>query len=743
MAVTRKKVSCVIFDAPSEMPDNQLPTYADVMKFYNLTKQKLKYELNNKDPPHHNVAEIVTTKVEQIWDKASIPHVSHRRVQEMLNKYHKTFMNLLKPYKSRKDSGPYREKISQFKNESKKLFDICSCKCSFISQCQCEKSRKIPAIERDFLEDQRGPRGMIIAKVDEAESIKLQKRYIRKELTQRQMCSKSDIDDISEKQSDVCEEFSSTEEKTDASDDESDDDCMPDPNEQFRKLSDKQMRVKLPSLALACDRHGVSDRAAAGIASAVLQDVGIIHERDVSKVIDRSKVRRERCKKRGTLCANVSNTITGLYFDGRKDSTITLIKECDGKFHRKLTTEEHISIISEPGSIYFGHITPIAGSSKVIAAELIAYLSKKNVDLGGIKAVGCDGTVANTGNRGGIIRLLEVALNKPLQWFVCQLHANELPLRHLFEHLDGPTNGPKGFSGPIGKSLVACEKLPVVKYTPINCVLPTGLNSDDLSTDQKYLFDLCTAVSVGVCPVGLSLRNPGVINHSRWLTRANRILRLYIATRCPSDELKTMVTFIVTVYAPAWFEIKNTSSCKDGARHVHNTILKSRYLTDELKKVVDPVIQRNAFFTHPENLLLAMLTDEKSEIRKLALRRIMKSRKQKRTSSVRSFCVPVINFEATSYIDMIDWQKTPITEPPIVMDIDDDTFLTMIREEDTPRLDFARYPCHTQSVERHVKLVTEASQAVCGPEKRDGFIRARLESRSKMPKLDTKAQHHL
>ena len=123
---------------------------------------------------------------------------------------------------------------------------------------------------------------MIIAKVDEAESIKLQKRYIRKELTQRQMCSKSDIDDISEKQSDVCEEFSSTEEKTDASDDESDDNCMLDPNEQFKMLSDKQMRVKLPSLALAC---------VAGIASAVLQDVGIIHERDVSKVIDRSKVR--------------------------------------------------------------------------------------------------------------------------------------------------------------------------------------------------------------------------------------------------------------------------------------------------------------------------------------------------------------------------------------------------------------------------------------------------------------------
>ena len=82
--------------------------------------------------------------------------------------------------------------------------------------------------------------------------------------------------------------------------------------------------------------------------------------------------------------------------------------------------------------------------------------------------VGCDGTAVNTGIRGGIIRLLEEALNRPLEWFVCQLHANELPLKHL----DGPTTGPQGFSSPIGKSLKNCEKLPIVDFEPLNCVLP-------------------------------------------------------------------------------------------------------------------------------------------------------------------------------------------------------------------------------------------------------------------------------
>ena len=140
-----------------------------------------------------------------------------------------------------------------------------------------------------------------------------------------------------------------------------------------------------------------------------------------------------------------------------------------------------------------------------------------------------------------------------------------------------------------------------------------------------------------------------------------------------------------------WFEIKTALSCKDGVRHVYSTILKSRYLTDDLKKlkkVVDPVIQGNAFFSHPENLLLAMLTDERQAIGLRdgefnAMRRIIKTRR-----------------------------------------LDTET-------------EFARYPCHTQTVERHIKLVTEASVYVGCSESRDGFIRARLGSRwSKMPKFD-------
>ena len=62
-------------------------------------------------------------------------------------------------------------------------------------------------------------------------------------------------------------------------------------------------RQKLTALALACERHGISDRAAATIASAVLQDIGIVTETNRSSVIDRNKVRQERHRKRIELQA--------------------------------------------------------------------------------------------------------------------------------------------------------------------------------------------------------------------------------------------------------------------------------------------------------------------------------------------------------------------------------------------------------------------------------------------------------
>ena len=118
---------------------------------------------------------------------------------------------------------------------------------------------------------------------------------------------------------------------------------------------------------------------------------------------------------------------------------------------------------------------------------------------------------------------------------------------------------------------------------------------------KSTFFDMCSAVSAGVCPVDLSLRNPGVIKSFQVVDNG---LSYPTSVCCKSKSIGWTQgpRFLHEQSMPPCGSKLNTAlSCKDGVRHVYNTILKSRYLTDDLKKVIDPVIQRNAFFSHPEN----------------------------------------------------------------------------------------------------------------------------------------------
>ena len=121
--------------------------------------------------------------------------------------------------------------------------------------------------------------------------------------------------------------------------------------------------------------------------------------------------------------------IKGLYFNRRKDKTIKQVLDTDEKYRRKTVTEEHVSIISEAGLDCFSYVTPADGSSKSTTSAIPLSLHQNTVDHDKIVAVGCDETAVNSGNMSGVIRKLEESLGGPLQWLVCMLHVNELPLR--------------------------------------------------------------------------------------------------------------------------------------------------------------------------------------------------------------------------------------------------------------------------------------------------------------------------
>ncbi|GBN96867.1 hypothetical protein AVEN_266714-1 [Araneus ventricosus] len=258
-----------------------------------------------------------------------------------------------------------------------------------------------------------------------------------------------------------------------------------------------------------------------------------------------------------------------------------------------------------------------------------------------------------------------------------------------------------------------------------------GIDPTNLSCDQKYLFDICTTISSGVGSSDLAERQPGTLNLALWLKTANRILRLYISTSSPLNELITLVVFILRVYVPSWFRIKFHHSIKDSTRHFWHFISSSRYLPRKYRDIIEPVISRNVYFVAPENMILSMLTDERCHIRTLAARRIIKAREIFPDGNcVRRFVIPAVNFQATDYVDLIDWQACNVTPPTSLRHISSHELLKMI-QDDVPMdgWDFIKFPSHTQAIERIVKLITEASRRRVGLQKRNLFIRATLESR--------------
>jgi hypothetical protein len=758
---TRQMSECPIFGKFSDLREVELPTYEHVMKCYCYIRHNLKIA-TEKDPTVREICDILVPKIEQIWSRASIPVVSSRRILQMIIDYHAKYRNLLRS-KIRKGSEKFDCNLAKFREEAKRLFDIAACKCVNFNTCTCIKEKKVPVMEQEFLKDQRSNRTMVIGNIDIATTSALRRKEERKskelqrivKFTQEQTKNTSisetvtgDNDSAEERQCSLPEEAnqpgpSNIQEIN-----------LPGPSK-LKEEKSTQMRIKLASVASIADRIGISDRAAAAIASAALQDLGVITEDDKTNVIDRMKIRRARSKNRRDLINDSRyNQITenrGLFFDGRKDKTI--VQEKKGtKLYKKVISEEHVSLIEEPNSKFLGHVTPKSGTGKDIADSILEFLEDRehNKQLLNFTAIGCDGTVVNTGHSNGVISLMEKEIGRPLQWLICLFHGNELPLRHLFCHLDGKTKGPNEFKGEIGQQLENCANLPVVTFLPIENNLPPLGDKNDLSTDQKYLLDMCIAVSSGNVSQDLSLRNPGKLAHSRWLTLASRVLRLYVATENPTENLKTLAEYIVKVYVPVWFNIKLKPSCTYGSKHLFNLISYSRYLSDDLKNVIDPIIQRNGYFAAPENLLLSMLCDERKIQRELGLRRVLKARTERR-DGVRKFKVPKINFDAKDYIDMILWPENDVTEPPLLKHVSSDSLKDFIRKASEaqpnskvdPVVDFPRLPCHTQAVERAVKLVTESAQNVCGSIAREGYIRAKIDSRENMPKFNTKKQFNV
>lgn len=104
------------------------------------------------------------------------------------------------------------------------------------------------------------------------------------------------------------------------------------------------------------------------------------------------------------------------------------------------------------------------------------------------------------------------------------------------------------------------------------------------------------------------------------------------------------------------------------------------------------MIQGNAFFSHLENILLAMEVDEIVYIRELNFWRSLKARQQKpKLKSVRIFLLPNINFETSNYTKLINWTNSKLLFSPMMKNVSTES----IKELPNTKFKCLNFSCHT------------------------------------------------
>lgn len=379
----RSKNKDLIFEYVKPFANNQFPTDADVAKevLYHL-RSKENTNVSNQDGFKETAQH-----VKDIWTKTGIPIIADTSIERKVSRIYDEYAKILK-----KKGRPhiFNTTAKSFRDKSQtSLFDISSCKCE--AKCNCPYELKVPLDERDFLHDQRNNRNMFIGSIDLRAT---QRANINNKRSQLNRGNGSPV-----RKKRATNDYAICEKNTTPA------------RAASRTVSLAPITTKrkqLNNVAREIQRCGVSLRNAATLFNALFKDLGLANEQNL---MDKSQIKRN-VKRFNEYVTNehtqnirkaVNDSVCcGLYFDGKKDNTKSLmINNETSNMHPRTHSEEHYSMVFQPHNLYYTHIAPTDSTAKEIAEEIIATLGDDRIDVMKIKFLGCDGTNVNTGEHGG------------------------------------------------------------------------------------------------------------------------------------------------------------------------------------------------------------------------------------------------------------------------------------------------------------------------------------------------------
>lgn len=427
----------------SDLNTTKLPMKCDVINYF-------LYLHHNSDSNRKFGAfkQEVFRRIRLLWERAEIPILSVTTVRKHLDKLLNDY------YKIVKNASKYD--VSEWNS----LFLISRCKCGIERSipCNCPACDKIPDSAKDFFIDQCGPRLLSLDDIFNTMSVNGD-------------CVQ--MSSIVGSTNAVPSEFETVGYQPDSDEDLEFVENFGDFSQMFKKkftVAD----ISLRNFSAALDRSDTSVRYGALLATMLIKDLRLsitakareelsaetaenICEFFDGIIIDKGKIQRDRIKfrKEAIAAARCHERLTCISFDGKKEPTLKRVTEANVT-RNVIVNEEHITLVKEPDSKFIGYSTPTDSTALGIQRSIVKYLSDENFNIDDLVAISCDGTPTNTGYKNGVIPRMEIHLQRPLQWFVCLFHFNELPFNALLRSLLGKQKGPGIWPGSIGEGIQNC-----------------------------------------------------------------------------------------------------------------------------------------------------------------------------------------------------------------------------------------------------------------------------------------------
>ena len=112
----------------------------------------------------------------------------------------------------------------------------------------------------------------------------------------------------------------------------------------------------------------------------------------------------------------------------------------------------------------------------------------------------------------------------------------------------------------------------------------------------------------------------GPLGTVRWVTGAARLLCHLTRCKSPSKNLLRLAFVSLNFYLPGWFMFRKRPLIQDGSRNFFYLLELLRDLYPDDQKIAQEVLSFNAYWAHPESIVISMINDEKEAIRSQVMR---------------------------------------------------------------------------------------------------------------------------